>query len=56
MGGRNSVISIKDPLTVTVANTMDVSVEKDSEDNIVSIDIPGLSKISIGNIITVSGS
>jgi hypothetical protein len=54
MGGRNSVISIKDPLTVTVANTMDVSVEKDSEDNIISIDIPGLSKISIGNTITVS--
>jgi hypothetical protein len=54
MGGRTSVISIKDPLTVTVANTMDVSVEKDSNNNIISIDIPGLSKISIGNIITVS--
>lgn len=54
MGGRNSVITIKDPLTVTVANTMDVTVVKDEEEEIVSIDIPGLSQISLGNVISVS--
>ena len=54
MGGRNSVIAIKDPLTVTVANTMDVTIVKDEEEKIVAIDIPGLSQISLGNVISVS--
>ena len=51
---RDSVVFIKDPLTVTVANTRDVTVMKDGEEKILSIDIPGLSEISLGTVISIS--
>ena len=54
MGGRNTVVSIKDPLTVSVSNTMDVEADIDTEGNILAIDIPGLSKIAVGDKLTIS--
>jgi len=54
MGGRNTVVSIKDPLTVSVSNTMDVEADIDGEGNILSIDIPGVSKINVGDKLTIS--
>ena len=51
---RDSVVFIKDPLTVTVANTRDVTVMRDGEEKILSIDIPGLSEISLGTVISIS--
>jgi hypothetical protein len=54
MEKRDSVVFIKDPLTVTVANTGDVTVMKDGEEKILSIDIPGLSEISLGTVISIS--
>lgn len=54
MEKRNSVVSIKDPLTITVTNTMDVTIVKDDEEKILSIDIPGLAQISLGNVISIS--
>ena len=52
MGARNTVVSIKDPLSVSVTNTLEVEAEKAAGGEIVSIDIPGLTKIKVGDKIS----
>jgi len=54
MGARNTVVSIKDPLSVSVTNTLEVEAEKAEDGEIVSLDIPGLSRIKVGDKITIS--
>jgi hypothetical protein len=50
----SSVVAIKDPLTVTVTNTMDVTIVRGDEDKIISIDIPGVAQVSLGNVMSIS--
>lgn len=46
-------IAIKDPLTITVSNTLNVSCVKDEDNKVISLDIPNLATISVGDRISI---